>query len=63
MRASALTDAIIAEARERAATVLCAPLDDRCYGMAFRADTAFAERTPKGWCRIGSVVRDSGGLA
>jgi hypothetical protein len=40
--------------------VVCRSLDDKCYGLPFNAAKAFAERTPKGWCLIGWVVRDSG---
>jgi hypothetical protein len=45
---------------ERASAAICPPLDDKCYGMSFDAAKAFAESTPKGWCLIGWVVRDSG---
>jgi hypothetical protein len=44
----------------RAAAAISPPLDDRCYGLSFGAAEALAERTPKGWCLIGWVVRDSG---
>ena len=54
-----LTDTIIAAVVERAAKAICPPLDDTCYDLAFDAAKAFAERTPKGWCLIGWVVRES----
>jgi hypothetical protein len=55
-----LTDAIIAEAMLRATRVFCPSLDERCHGLPFGAAQSLAERTPKGWCLIGWVVRDSG---
>jgi hypothetical protein len=55
-----LTQAIVAAAMGRAQNAICPPLDDKCYGLPFDAAQAFAERTPKGWCKIGWVVRDSG---
>lgn len=55
-----LTQVMVAAAMERAQNVICPPLDDKCYGLPFDAAQALAERTPKGWCLIGWVVRDSG---
>lgn len=55
-----LTDTIIAAAMQRAAAAICPPLDDRCDGLPFGAAEALAARTPKGWCLIGWVVRESG---
>jgi hypothetical protein len=55
-----LTDAIIAEAMERATRAICPALDAWCHGLPFAAAQSLAERTPKGWCLIGWVVRDSG---
>jgi hypothetical protein len=42
----ALTDDVIAEAMRRAEQVICSPLDDRCFGLAFSADEALKERSP-----------------
>ena len=50
----------MAAAMERATKVICPALDDWCHGLPFAAAQSLAERTPKGWCVIGWVVRDSG---
>jgi len=39
---------------------MCSAAGWRRHRLSFNAAKAYAERTPKGWCLIGWVVRDSG---
>jgi hypothetical protein len=47
MAADALTDEAIAAAMRRADKVVCPPLDDFCYGLAFSATEALVSTSPQ----------------
>ena len=55
-----LTEAMIAAAMARAEKVACRPGDDRCYPLPNRLVDARASCTPKGRCRVGWIVANSG---
>jgi hypothetical protein len=55
-----LTDEMIAEEMSRSEKVGCRPGDDRCYPFPNPFDIARTSCTPKGRCRIGWIVADSG---
>jgi hypothetical protein len=55
-----LTEERIAEAMTRAEKVACRPGDARCYAFPNRLEEALAICTPKGRCRVGWIVANSG---
>jgi hypothetical protein len=55
-----LTEERIAEAMARAEKVACRPGDDRCYPFPDRLVDARASCTPKGRCKVGWIVANSG---
>src|SRR5215204_3623962 len=55
-----LTEERIAEAMARAEKVACRPGDDRCYPLPHSAVEARKTCTPKGRCKIGWIVANSG---
>ena len=60
MATEALTDDVIAAAMKRAEQAISPPFDDICYGRGEGEAEALKARSPKGRCKIGWVVRDSG---
>jgi hypothetical protein len=55
-----LTDDVIQEAMLRAATAICPPADERCYGFPWGVEQVRASKTSAGWCCIGWVAADIG---
>ena len=55
-----VTQEMIAEGMARAEQVACRPGDDRCYAFPNRLEDAQASCTPKGRCRLGWIVANSG---
>jgi hypothetical protein len=58
--ADKLTEDMIAEGMARAEKVAGRPDDHRCYAFANRREDAQASCTPKGRCRIGWIVANTG---
>jgi hypothetical protein len=55
-----LTEDMIAGAMARAEKVACRPGDDRCYSLPYDVESARASCTPKGRCKVGWIVANSG---
>ena len=55
-----LSDALIAEAMQRAEKAACRPGDPRCYGFPDGAAEAAKTCTPKGRCKIGWIAGNGG---
>jgi hypothetical protein len=58
--ADQLTQDMIEEGMARAEKVACRPGDDRCYAFPDRLEDTQTSCTPKGRCRIGWIVANSG---
>ncbi len=57
------TQEMIAEGMALTEKVACSPGVDRCLPLPNRLEDARASCTPKGRCRLGWMVADSGGKA
>jgi hypothetical protein len=55
-----LTEELIAEAMARAEKVACTPGDQRCLPLPYDVVGALATCTPKGRCKVGWIVANSG---
>jgi hypothetical protein len=55
-----LTEDMIAAAMARAEKVACRPGDHRCYPLPSDVTSAHQTCTPKGRCRVGWIVANSG---
>jgi hypothetical protein len=55
-----LTEEMITEAMARAEKVACRPGDDRCYPLPYDVKSAQQTCTPKGRCKVGWIVANSG---
>jgi hypothetical protein len=58
--ADQLTQEMIEEGMARAETVACRPGDDRCHPLPYDVESAHQTCTPKGRCKIGWIVANSG---